>query len=109
MQKWEKEVLPDVGNMYGAPMGRHVLLPPVPTAPIKLHLRRMRMVDYDYDAGGAYWGGAMGVPGERLWVAWGHARENMEEFLVRVIVRGWPRSKAKQNVRAQIPGAVFYR
>jgi len=47
-------LLTEVGSKYGAPMGRQT----IETNPnAKVILFRMTMVDGDYDAGGAYWGG----------------------------------------------------
>ena len=50
----------DVQCRYGAPMGR-------PTSPglgdtCKVRVFRVRMVDGDYDDGGAYWGGSPAAP-----------------------------------------------
>lgn len=47
-------LLSDVGSKFGAPMGR-MNVTDNPTATVTLF--RVRMVDGDYDAGGAYWGG----------------------------------------------------
>lgn len=110
MKNWEKEVLPDVSCKYGAPMGRRSTLPDDFNTPIKLHLRRLRLVDGDYDIGGAYWGAPMwDHPEDRLWVAWGYARENSEEFMVRVFYRAARRSVAKDKIREDLPNATFYR
>jgi hypothetical protein len=70
----------------------------------------MRLVDGDYDVGGAYWGGpAWDHPGDRLWVAWGYDRENSEEFMVRVTCRALNRECAKQAIQEDLPNAKFYR
>lgn len=66
----------NVNSRYGAPMGRRNALPDGPT---KLHLvERVRMVDGDYDPGGAYWGAGFGVA--PLYVAWD---ENGTQIFVR--------------------------
>lgn len=51
-------LLSDVSSKYGAPMGRDTI-EDNPAATVTLF--RVRMVDGDYDAGGAYWGGGPGV------------------------------------------------
>lgn len=110
MTTWEKKVLPDVSSRYGAPLGRCALWPANRNAPIKMHLCRMRLVDGDYDAGGAYWGAPMwNRPDERLWVAWGYDLESSEECMVRVIRRAESRSRAKDKIREDLPNARFYR
>lgn len=60
----------DVSSARGAPMGR-------PSDPLEefsppVHLERVLMVDGDYDAGGAYWGGG-GSPVFCVWDNDGHA------------------------------------
>lgn len=50
----------DVSSMYGATMGRRS----APSLGDNITLFRVRMVDGDYDDGGAYWGG-----GEPLYCA----------------------------------------
>ncbi len=47
-------LLSDVSSKFGAPMGR-ITVEENPRATVTLF--RVRMVDGDYDAGGAYWGG----------------------------------------------------
>lgn len=46
-----------VNGKYGAPMGRPDSLPEEPIT--EAHLHRMRLIDGDYDEGGAYWGCGM--------------------------------------------------
>ena len=41
----------------GAPMGRASFWPKDDTIDSPLYVQRIKFVDYDYDAGGAYWGG----------------------------------------------------
>lgn len=53
--------LPEVYSRYGAPMGRPTFSDGTPT---RARLSRMRLVDGDYDQGGAYWGG----PGPIYWL-----------------------------------------
>lgn len=111
MKAWEKIVFPNVDCKYGAPMGRSDLMPGNMYAPIKLHLRRVRLVNGDYDAGGAYWGGACGNPDNRLWVAWGHEtdEENGIMSLVRMTFRARSRDIVKAKIRELSPKARFYR
>ncbi len=51
-------LLTEVSSKYGAPMGRETIVDD-PEATVTLF--RVRMVDGDYDAGGAYWGGGPDV------------------------------------------------
>jgi hypothetical protein len=57
-------LLSQVGGKFGAPMGRRNV---TDNPESKALLFRMRMVDSDYDAGGAYWGGG----GEPMYAAIG--------------------------------------
>lgn len=81
----------NVSSQYGAPMGRRSDKPSDLNGR-KVKLQRVRFVDGDYDAGGAYWGG--GTP---LFCAWD------DEFTV--YLRANSREEAKRN----LPGALFYR
>lgn len=51
---------PRVNCQYGSPMGRRDTLPPADQK-VRLRLTRARLVDGDYDQGGAYWGGTPGT------------------------------------------------
>ncbi len=105
MKNWEKEVLPDVDCKYGAPMGRTTLWPTDRNAPIKLHLRKMRLIGGGcYDVGSVYWGGPADI-----YVAWGYDRENSEQFMVRLTTRADNRAEAKENIQLDLPNAKFYR
>lgn len=55
----------DVSGRYGAPMGRRNTSGD-PDHTGRLNLRRVPMIDGDYDGGGAYWGGG----GTTLYCAW---------------------------------------
>lgn len=48
--------LPMCSCKYGAPMGRENLVQGTYRTGIRMHMIKLRFVDYDYDAGGAYWG-----------------------------------------------------
>jgi hypothetical protein len=51
-------------SKYGASMGRTDQPPDEETEDLVLYVQRIKFVDGDYDAGGAYWGG-----GSRLYCA----------------------------------------
>lgn len=57
-----KKQFEPVPNKFGAPMGRNSYGSPEG----EIHVFQVRMVDGDYDDGGAYWGG---VPSKPLWCA----------------------------------------
>ena len=64
----------NVSSSFGAPMGRRNQCD---GAAEMLHLQRIRFVDGDYDAGGAYWGGGIGT--DPLWCAFSPDDTNNEE------------------------------
>lgn len=84
-----------VSSQYGAPMGRR-------SDPLdrfngaKVHLRRVRLVDGDYDPGGAYWG--VGAP---LWCVW----DDADGYGYEAYFRAPTREAAKRILQ----GARFYR
>lgn len=82
-----------VSCRYGAPMGRRSDPVSVFTGR-KVKLQRVRFVSYDYDQGGAYWGGYECEP---LWCAWDNEHT--------VYVRAPNREQAK----AKLTGVRFYR
>lgn len=82
---------------YGAQLGRRNVLPEDHERPVKLRMRKLRLMDYGaYDEMGAYWG--LGNP---IYFA---ASEDTEIF-----VRASSRDSAKQAVRAILPAATFHR
>lgn len=87
----------DVSAEYGAPMGRGYAMK---NDTAKVHLFRVKMVDGDYDDGGAYWGGP---PSEPLFCA----RDDDGE--VQVFVRADSRESAKADLQEQFPELRFYR
>ena len=89
-------------NQYGASMGRDDTMPENPAAPVRLSLVRLRWIDGDYDAGGAYWGG---TPGTWIFRAIGDAEDVVAELYVRAASRG----EAKSIIQRRLPGATFYR
>lgn len=82
---------PDVNGTFGAPMGRRET-GDEPTGPCRLF--KVKMVDGDYDDGGAYWGGGSGV--EPLYCCRG------EEF--ERVVRAKGRVHAFLKLRFEFPG-----
>jgi len=91
---------PDVGPCpYGAPMGRRSWGAPalVPDErPLVFHLRRIALIDGDYDVGGAYWGG----PGPLFWYG-------DDESEVSIFIRAGSRAAAKSEVLKNFPNATF--
>lgn len=72
-----------------------------PDRAYRFKVQRIRFVDYDYDTGGAYWGG--GMP---LWCAW---CDDEEDGHVRMFIRSYDREGAKNSARHEYPNAKFYR
>lgn len=92
--------LEPVNCRHGAPMGRPDVLPADPSRPVSLSLNRMRMIDGDYDSGGAYWGGNASTG--HMWCA--HSAPS--EPLVLVFVRAWTARGAAVSVKQIVPGAT---
>lgn len=82
----------NASSKYGSQMGRRNQNQGAPEA---LYLQRVRFVDGDYDAGGAYWGG--GPRTQPLWCAFSPETTENEE-LVMVFVRAANREDAKASV-----------
>lgn len=91
-------------SQYGASMGRADTLPENPAAPVRLSLVRLRWVDGDYDAGGAYWGH---VAGTWIYRSLGDADDG--DTVAELYVRAGSRDAAKATIRERVPGASFYR
>jgi hypothetical protein len=90
--------------MYGAPMGRADTHDDGSRElPVKFNLVRLRMVDYDYDEGGAYWGG--NSPTGVMYRAY---CPDGVEYQVNLFIRAKSRADAKQMVRDEYPRATFY-
>ena len=68
--------------------------------PMTMYLQRVRLVDGDYDLGGAYWGGPPSLP---MFCAWA------EDDEARVFVRAKDRTAAKLEVKECFPNAQFFR
>ena len=82
----------------GAMMGRRNTLPQDNKAPIKLRMEKLKWVDGDYDAGGAYWGNS--GTGD-IYCAWATG--------VQIFVRATSRAKAKLKVRGIHSNTTFFR
>ena len=101
-------MLEPVSARYGAPMGRPNFLDAPNDEAVKLHLQRMRLVDGDYDVGGAYWGAGSGE--HTLWVAASKEQGKAEdEKRVRIVTRARDREAAKEEIREFYPNARFFR
>ena len=96
--------LPNVSSRRGAPMGRGDTLPDDRAAPVRLSLVEMKMVDGDYDTGGAYWGGWVSYAGGMF-----RAVGESGDTVVEVFTRALSRDAAKANIRGILPRATFYR
>lgn len=99
-----KPALPHLNCRYGAPMGRPDTIPawvmnPKAEAPV-LHLRQFRMVDGDYDTGGAYWGGP--CRHGRMYCAF----SGKDTDLIQVFVRAPTVTDAMRMVLDKIPRAI---
>lgn len=82
-------------NQYGSNMGRRSQ---AVGKPEKLLLQRLRMIDHDYDTGGAYWGGTEGQP---MWACF--SDENTDnDPPVMVFVRAYDRKEAWKKSKEEI-------
>lgn len=94
---YRKLKLTPVNCRYGAPLGRPSLLPKHPRA--RLYLRKMRMVDHDYDTGGAYWGGPCRYGSMYC------AFSGPDTEPVQIFVRACSRAAARAEVLKLVPNA----
>ena len=89
-----------VSSFRGAPMGRADWgLAEHREHHMVMNLQRVKLIDGDYDLGGAYWGGG----GEPLFCAWAEGIE------ARVFVRAKDRRAAKLKVNEHFLNAKFFR
>ena len=89
-----------VSSFRGAPMGRADWgLAEHREHHMVMNLQRVKLIDGDYDLGGAYWGGG----GEPLFCAW------TEGIEARVFVRAKDRDAAKLKVNEHFLNAKFFR
>lgn len=106
----QKVVAPAVWSMYGAPVGRRDQRGD-PAYPYRFHLFKMRMVDHDYDVGGAYWGGPTSAGAMYAAYApafWDEEVQAVEDGALHYI-RAKNRQHAKEQILAIYPNARFYR
>jgi hypothetical protein len=105
MKKCDCLKLENVSSRFGAPMGRPNILPHdlnnPKTYPVALYIKPLRMVDGDYDEGGAYWGGP--VDAGFMLVAWSPASDHRYQ----IFVRAKDRAEAEQAVLKILPFATF--
>lgn len=87
----------------GSQMGRRDAIPDDYATVRKLHLVRVPMVGGDYDPGGAYWGGGIGV--SPLYCAYGESDTEQ----VHAFFRATSRADAKARAVSAFPNASFYR
>ena len=83
-----------VNGTYGAPMGRRSDCEPEHLLG-KVHLRRIPLVDGDYDQGGAYWGG---VRGSYMFCAWKEEQNTVVYF----------RAGSREEAKKLLPNCTFY-
>ena len=81
----------DVSCKYGAPMGRREYCD---DDAARVHVFRVRMVDGDYDDGGAYWGG---YPSKPLYCV------RDDNGLVQLFIRGHTRYEVLQYLAEHHP------
>ena len=90
----------NASSVRGAPMGRADWgLAEHRERHMVMNLQRVKLIDGDYDLGGAYWGGG----GDPLFCAWA------EDDEARVFVRAKDRGAAKLEVKRYFPNAKFFR
>ncbi|QBJ04498.1 hypothetical protein HOV23_gp075 [Pseudomonas phage Lana] len=100
--------LSDVSCARGAPMGRRNILEAPANFTGTLHLNLMKMVDYCYDTGGAYWGAPTSLTGW-MYRAWYYADVGDEVVHIEMFIRAVTRRAAKQQVLKGFPKARFYK
>ncbi len=99
--RWKPPELSKGYSQYGAQMGRRDNIED-PDAPVKFHIIMMKLVDGDYDQGGAYWGCD---PSQPMWRAIGEDEDMVNEMFIRARTR----DEAKASVLKAFPNARFYR
>lgn len=100
------KTLSNASSIRGAQMGRPNSLPNNPNACIKLNMQKLQWIDYDYDRGGAYWGGGSG---DNIYWAYGEESNTGYNFNeVEIFVRAKSRNEAKEKVRELVPNAKFF-
>lgn len=100
--------LPEVGSASGSPMGRRDTLEAPRLFDGTLRLQLLKMVDYCYDDGGAYWGAPSPSNGW-MYRAWYYAEVAGEIVHIEMFIRAVSRRAAKQKVQLKFPKARFFR
>ena len=88
----------DVSSVYGAPMGRRNTGVEILNTWERLHLQKMRLVDGDYDTGGAYWGNTSGTS---MYCAFS------SDLVIKIFVRAKSREEAKESVLKALPDTDY--
>lgn len=99
--------LTEVDCSRGAPMGRMGQRGD-PNSPYKVHLQKMRMVDGDYDQGGAYWGSGSWDTGW-MYQAYSTFEDEYGQDEIEMFIRARGREDAKAKVLEEYPNATFFR
>lgn len=102
------EDLPEVGSDRGSPMGRRDILEAPADFNGTLRLQLLKMVDYCYDEGGAYWGAPSPSNGW-MYRAWYYAEVGDDIVHIEMFIRAVTRRAAKQKVQHKFPKARFFR
>jgi len=89
----------NASSRYGAQMGRRNQ---TQGAPELLHVQRVKFIDGDYDAGGAYWGGG-GIP---LYCGFSGPETTNDEPIM-VFVRARSAEEAKVLIADELPEEGF--
>lgn len=102
--------LTDVNCRFGAPMGRQsrIAVDDPETFDKRIHLVQLRMVDGDYDEGGAYWGA-----GDRR-IGWMYRAYYWDpkcesEQQIDYFLRATGREDAKSKLREELPNVKFFK
>lgn len=85
----------NVSNRYGAPMGRNNFIPLDIEPNTKLNIRKLKWIDGDYTANGAYWGN---TGKDFIYRATGET----ETEQVEIFVRAENHKQAKEFVQEEI-------
>jgi len=104
MSKFKWKALPNASSERGSQMGRGNTIPEdAGQFPCKFHVRKLPLVDGDYDQGGAYWGATHGTD---IYQA---VFEPHHQYRVEIFTRATSPGEAQANIRALVPTATFYK
>lgn len=104
----QPEALSDVGSAWGSSMGRRDITEARLYFEGVIHLTLMKMVDFCYDTGGAYWGAPSAKHGW-MYRAWYYGEVAGDLQHIEMFVRGVTRRAAKLKVLERFPKARFYK